>query len=59
MGYLIGFIIACYIAGKLDYNNNVLLNFIKLTFATSFIYLYWYYLAGSFFIGWDKLYDLN
>jgi len=53
MGYLIGFVIACYIAGKLDYNNNVLLNFIKLTFATSFIYLLGLIWLGVL-IGWDK-----
>ena len=37
MGYLLGFVITCYIAGKLDYSKNIFVNFIKLTFATSFI----------------------
>ena len=53
MGYLLGFVITCYIAGKLDYNNNIFVNFIKLTFATSFIYILGVVWLGEL-IGWDK-----
>ena len=53
MGYLIGFIIAGYLAGKFEYGNNLIKNFIKLTFATSFIYVFGLMWLGSL-IGWDK-----
>ena len=53
MGYLLGFVITCYIAGKLDYSNNIFVNFIKLTFATSFIYILGVIWLGVL-IGWDK-----
>ena len=36
MGYLIGFLVAVYISGKFNYDNNLIKNFIKLTLATSF-----------------------
>ena len=39
MGYLIGFIITVYIAGKFNYTNNIFLNFIKLSFRNK-LYLY-------------------
>ena len=39
MGYLIGFVIAAYFAGKFRYDNNYLKMFL-LTFMTSFIYLF-------------------
>ena len=39
MGYLIGFLIAVYFAGKFSFNKNLVINFLKLTFATSFIYI--------------------
>ena len=35
MGYLIGFVVAAFFAGKFNYNNNLFKNFLKLTFATS------------------------
>ena len=38
MGYLLGFLITVFFAGKFNYNNNLINNFIKLTFATSFIF---------------------
>jgi len=53
MGYLIGFLIAAFIAGKFNYNNNVISNFLKLTFATSFIYILGMFWLGEL-IGWDK-----
>ena len=53
MGYLVGFIIAVYFAGKFNYNNNLLITFLKLTFATSFIYLLGMLWLGGL-VGWDK-----
>jgi len=53
MGYLIGFLIAAYIAGKFVYKNNFIINFLKLSFATSFIYILGMIWLGSL-IGWDK-----
>ena len=53
MGYLIGFILAAYLAGRFIYNNNYFLNFLKLTFAISFIYIVGMVWLGTL-IGWDK-----
>ena len=53
MGYLIGFIVAAFFAGKFNYNNNLINNFLKLTFATSFIYILGMLWLGGL-IGWDK-----
>ena len=53
MGYLIGFIIAGYLAGRFIYDNNYFLNFLKLAFATSFIYIFGMLWLGTL-IGWDK-----
>ena len=53
MGYLIGFIIAAYLAGKFNYDNNLVKNFLKLVFATCFIYLFGMIWLGTL-IGWDK-----
>ena len=53
MGYLIGFLIAVFFAGSFNYNNNIFLNFLKLTFAISFIYFFGVLWLGEF-IGWDK-----
>ena len=53
MGYLIGFIITAYLAGKFVYDNNIFKNFLKLTFATSFIYILGMIWLGSL-IGWEK-----
>ena len=53
MGYLIGFLVAVFLAGKFYYNKNLITNFLKLTFATSFIYLLGMVWLGSL-IGWDK-----
>tara|TARA_B100000575_G_C23064416_1_gene612822 strand:+ start:97 stop:648 length:552 start_codon:yes stop_codon:yes gene_type:complete len=53
MGYLIGFIATVYLAGKFTYDNNLIVNFLKLTFATSFIYFFGMLWLGSL-IGWEK-----
>ena len=53
MGYLIGFLVAVFFAGKFNYSKNLITNFLKLTFATSFIYLLGMAWLGSL-IGWDK-----
>ena len=53
MGYLIGFLVAVFFAGKFIYQDNIIINFLKLTFATSFIYLFGILWLGML-IGWDK-----
>ena len=53
MGYLIGFIVAAFLAGKFNYENNYIKTFLKLTFATSFIYILGMLWLGTL-IGWDK-----
>ena len=53
MGYLLGFLVAVFFAGKFSYNNNLIINFLKLSFATSFIYLLGMLWLG-YLIGWDK-----
>ena len=53
MGYLLGFLVTVYISGKLKYDNNLIKTFLKLLFATSFIYLFGIAWLGSL-IGWDK-----
>ena len=39
MGYLLGFLVAVFFAGFFDYDKNIIKNFLKLTIATSFIYI--------------------
>ena len=53
MGYLLGFLVAVYISGKFNYDNNLLKNFLKLLLATSFIYILGMAWLGNL-IGWDK-----
>ena len=53
MGYLLGFLIAAFLAGKFNFDNNLIKNFLKLTFATSFIYILGMFWLGTL-IGWDK-----
>ena len=53
MGYLIGFLVTVFFAGKFNYNNNIISNFFKLVFATSFIYILGMIWLGQL-IGWDK-----
>ena len=53
MGYLIGFIVAVYLTGKFTYNKNLVMNFLKLVFATSFVYILGILWLGTL-IGWEK-----
>ena len=53
MGYLLGFIIAVYVAGKFKFNKNYLLNFIKIVFSVLPIYVFGLIWLGIL-IGWDK-----
>ena len=53
MGYLLGFIIAVYVAGKFNFNKNYLLNFIKIFFSVLPIYVLGLIWLGIL-IGWDK-----
>ena len=53
MGYLIGFLVAVYLAGLFKYENGIINTFLKLIFSVSFIYLLGVIWLGSL-IGWDK-----
>ena len=53
MGYLIGFIFACFLSGYFKYNSNYLFNFFKILISTSIIYLFGIIWLGTL-IGWDK-----
>ncbi len=53
MGYLIGFLVAVYIAGNFSYEKNYFFIFMKLLFAVSFIYIFGLLWLG-YLIGWDK-----
>ena len=53
MGYLIGFLVAVYLAGAFKYEKNFISNFLKLTFSVSFIYILGLIWLGTL-IGWDK-----
>ena len=53
MGYLIGFIFACFLAGYFKYTSNYLINFIKILLSTSIIYVFGVMWLGTL-IGWDK-----
>ena len=53
MGYLLGFLVTAYISGKFIYDKNIVKNFLKLSFATSFIYILGMIWLGSL-IGWEK-----
>ena len=59
MGYLLGFLIAVYVAGKFNFNKNYLLNFIKIFFSVLPIYVLGLIWLGIL-IGWDKpIFDLG
>ena len=59
MGYLIGFILAAFFSGYINYSKNIFTNFMKIIFATSFIYLSGVLWLGAF-LGWDKpIFDLG
>tara|TARA_B100000700_G_scaffold294905_1_gene357280 strand:+ start:3763 stop:4308 length:546 start_codon:yes stop_codon:yes gene_type:complete len=53
MGYLIGFLVAVYLAGFFKFDNKFFKNFLKLAFSVSFIYFFGLVWLGSL-IGWDK-----
>ena len=53
MGYLIGFLFACYLASFVKLNDNLLMIFFKLTLAVSTIYIFGILWLGTL-IGWDK-----
>ena len=53
MGYLIGFLIAAYLAGFFKYNKEIISNFLKLIFSVSFIYILGVIWLGAL-IGWEK-----
>ena len=59
MGYLIGFLFATFFAGFFNYGKSTIINFLKITFATSFIYIIGMFWLGGL-IGWDKpIFDLG
>ena len=53
MGYLIGFISACFFASFIKFKDNYLMIFIKLIFSVSTIYILGILWLGTL-IGWDK-----
>ncbi len=53
MGYLIGFLLATFIAGYFKFNGNLLNSFIKLLISVSTIYILGVFWLGTL-IGWDK-----
>ena len=53
MGYLIGFLTACYLASKIKISDNFFLVLFKLIIATSTIYIFGLVWLGTL-IGWDK-----
>jgi len=53
MGYLIGFLVATFLAGYFNLKTNLLLIFIKLVLSVSVIYVFGMLWLGSL-IGWDK-----
>ena len=53
MGYLIGFLTACYLSSKIKFNDNFFVVLFKLIIATSTIYVLGLIWLGTL-IGWDK-----
>ena len=53
MGYLIGFLSACYLASKIKVNDNFFVVLLKLIIATTTIYILGLLWLGTL-IGWDK-----
>jgi biotin transport system substrate-specific component len=53
MGYLIGFLTACFFASMIKFEDNILVVLIKLIIATSTIYILGLLWLGTL-IGWDK-----
>ena len=53
MGYLIGFLVAVYLAGSFKYDKGIINTFLKLIFSISFVYILGMIWLGIL-IGWDK-----
>ena len=53
MGYLIGFLTACYLASKIKISDSFIVVLFKLIIATSTIYIFGLLWLGTL-IGWDK-----
>ena len=53
MGYLIGFLIATFLTGYMNFKTNIILTFIKLSLSVAVIYIFGMIWLG-FLIGWDK-----
>jgi biotin transport system substrate-specific component len=53
MGYLIGFLSACYLASLIKLNDSFLKILVKLTLAVSTVYIFGFAWLGTL-IGWDK-----
>ena len=53
MGYLVGFLIACFLASFIKFEDNYMIIFIKLVLAVSTIYILGVFWLGTL-IGWDK-----
>ena len=53
MGYLIGFLAAVYLAGTFEYKKGIVINFLKLIFSVSLIYILGLIWLGIL-IGWEK-----
>ena len=53
MGYLIGFLFTIYFAGSIKFSKNLFINFLKLIFSVSFIYILGIFWLGTL-IGWQK-----
>ena len=53
MGYLIGFLVATYLAGYFNFKGNIFNSFFKLIISVSTIYLLGIFWLGNY-IGWDK-----
>ena len=53
MGYLIGFLVTVFLTGFFNYKSNLFINFLKLFFAISFIYIFGMLWLGGL-VGWDK-----
>jgi biotin transport system substrate-specific component len=53
MGYLIGFLLATFLAGYLDLKTNIVSIFLKLILSVSVIYILGLIWLGTL-IGWDK-----
>ena len=53
MGYLIGFLFACFFASFVKFKDNYFIIFFKLTLSVSIIYIFGIFWLGTL-IGWDK-----